>query len=65
MSVQTRTAGLIRRVGSTPVHAATKLAALIKVDASIRVRATNRPRAPIKRVGRTKALCATILATAL
>jgi hypothetical protein len=62
---QTRTPGLIRRVVSTLAHAATKMAARIKVDGSIRVRAANRPDAPIKTVGRTKALCATISATAL
>jgi hypothetical protein len=41
------------------------MAARIKVDGSIRVRAANRPDAPIKTIGRTKALCATISATAL
>jgi hypothetical protein len=62
----TRTAGLIRRLGSTPeVLAAIKMAVPIRVDGSMRVCATNRSGALIRTVGRTKVLCATTSATAL
>jgi len=63
LPVLTRTAALIKRGDSTPVHAATK-AARIQVDDSNRGRATNRG-ALIQTVGRTKALCETTSATAL
>jgi hypothetical protein len=64
--VPTRTAGLSRRVGSTPVALApTKMAAPIRVDASNPACAPSRSGVLIKTVGRTKALCATISATAL
>lgn len=59
---QTRMAELTRPVGSSPAHAATRVAvAPIKADASTRV---HRVDALIKKVGRTKALRATISATA-
>jgi hypothetical protein len=55
-------AELTRPVGSSPAHAATRVAvAPIKADASTRV---HRVDALIKKVGRTKALRATISATA-
>jgi hypothetical protein len=59
--VQRPVPALSRRVGSTPVHAVTKMAAPIKVDGSMRA-AMNRS---VKTVGRTKALCATTSAIAL
>ncbi|MDB6088261.1 MAG: hypothetical protein JWN85_1045 [Gammaproteobacteria bacterium] len=61
---QTRAVELTRGAGSTRAHAATQ-AAPIRPDGLIRARAPNRSGALIKTIGRTKALYATISATAL